>query len=39
MQYCLNCGKELTNDEFYEYDGYCPNCILLESRDYEYKSL
>lgn len=24
--YCLRCGKRITEEEFQEYDGYCPEC-------------
>ena len=37
MQYCINCGKALTDEDFEELEGYCPNCILLESKDFVYK--
>jgi len=38
MSACINCGRYLSDADFEKYDGYCPNCILLESRDYAYKS-
>ena len=38
MPNCINCEKTLSDADFEEYEGYCPNCILLESRDYAFKS-
>lgn len=38
MPYCINCGSELTDNEFEEYEGYCSKCIQYERKDYSYKS-
>jgi len=38
MPNCLNCGLELTEDEFENFDGYCPICNEKEDKDLTYKS-
>ncbi|MEM2111493.1 MAG: hypothetical protein QXX08_06410 [Candidatus Bathyarchaeia archaeon] len=28
--YCLRCGKEISEEEYVEYDGFCEECYWLE---------
>ncbi|MEM3623015.1 MAG: hypothetical protein QXR76_04510 [Candidatus Bathyarchaeia archaeon] len=37
--YCLRCGKEISEEEYEEYNGFCEECYWLEEDELDEENL